>query len=143
MLENQAIRSLREILRSHLGWHGSRLDLLARFILALLQVRTVNLAKVAVILSDRATKDSNYIRLQRFFRDFKFDMELIAKMVAAVLLPSHEAWILTMDRTNWKFGRKEINLLVLGVAYGNISIPLFWVNSCAKRVTPTPRSGSP
>lgn len=31
-----------------------------------------------------------------------------------------------MDRTNWKFGRKHINFLVLSIIVGKISIPLVW-----------------
>ena len=31
-----------------------------------------------------------------------------------------------MDRTNWKFGKVNINYLVLGVAYKGMAIPLFW-----------------
>lgn len=34
---------------------------------------------------------------------------------------------LTLDRTNWKFGRIDINFLVIGGIYGNYSIPLCWV----------------
>jgi len=41
-------------------------------------------------------------------------------------LPKGEKWILTMDRTNWKFGKANINFLVLGVAYKGMAIPLFW-----------------
>ena len=37
-----------------------------------------------------------------------------------------ESWILTMDRTNWKFGKVNINYLVLGVAYKGMAIPLLW-----------------
>ena len=31
-----------------------------------------------------------------------------------------------MDRTNWKLGKNNINLLVLGVAYKGMAIPLLW-----------------
>ncbi len=34
--------------------------------------------------------------------------------------------MLTLDRTNWTLGRTEINLLVLGVSYRGLSLPLFW-----------------
>ena len=30
-------------------------------------------------------------------------------------------WRLTMDRTNWQFGKADINFLVLGIAR-----PVFW-----------------
>ena len=31
-----------------------------------------------------------------------------------------------MDRTNWPFGKADINLLVLGVAGRGVAVPLFW-----------------
>jgi hypothetical protein len=31
-----------------------------------------------------------------------------------------------MDRTNWKFGHKDINFLVLAARIGGITFPLFW-----------------
>ena len=31
-----------------------------------------------------------------------------------------------MDRTNWKFGRLDINILLLGIAYKGIAFPLLW-----------------
>src|SRR5690606_6549042 len=34
--------------------------------------------------------------------------------------------ILTMDRTNWKFGESNINILMLGVSYRNVAIPLMF-----------------
>ena len=36
-------------------------------------------------------------------------------------------WHLALDRTNWKFGRCHINILMLGVVHENVCIPLFWV----------------
>jgi hypothetical protein len=38
---------------------------------------------------------------------------------------SEDRWYLTMDRTNWQFGRTDINLLALGIAHRGIAIPLF------------------
>ena len=46
-------------------WHGARLDFLARFILALLQVHSVNLARLAHMLSNRPNTSSNYGHLEK------------------------------------------------------------------------------
>ncbi|MBK5964888.1 hypothetical protein CCR95_12545 [Thiocystis minor] len=53
------------------------------------------------------------------------DQADIARTVAS-LLPQEIPRILTLERTNWKLGRAEINLLVLGVASHGLAIPLFW-----------------
>ena len=124
-IDEQAIGLLHTLLKTHLDWHGARLNFLARFILALLQVRSVSFPRLASGLSTQAKSRSNYIRVQRFFRHFTFDPADIARMVAW-LLPEPSPWVLMLDRTNWKLGRSEINRLVLGVGYRGIAIPLFW-----------------
>ena len=35
---------------------------------------------------------------------------------------------LTLDATSWKFGKTNIQLLVLSLVYPNVSLPLYWVN---------------
>ena len=35
-------------------------------------------------------------------------------------------WVLSMDRTNWKFGKVDINILMLSVAYKGMAIPIVW-----------------
>jgi hypothetical protein len=42
------------------------------------------------------------------------------KKLAPLINPKRE------NRTNWKFGKANINFLVLGVAYKGMAIPLFW-----------------
>lgn len=129
--------SLKEKL-SHLGWNKARLMLLSQFILSLIKTRfevkvlrsktltskTVNLTEVALAFEGKAKVSSNYKRLQRFLRSFEIDFTVIAKLIACWL--PKEVWILCLDRTNWKLGTVNINILVLAVAYKGIAIPLFW-----------------
>jgi len=49
---------------------------------------------------------------------------MFAKILSSFL--PKEKWILIMDRTNWKFGKVDINFLVLSVAYKGIAIPILW-----------------
>jgi transposase len=54
------------------------------------------------------------------------------------LFPLGDKCTLILDRTNWKWGKTPINILMLSIAYRGIGIPLFWVvlnlegNSCAE-----------
>jgi len=41
-------------------------------------------------------------------------------------LPTNAKWQLSLDRTNWKWGRIDINFLVLSAAGGAIGVPLIW-----------------
>ena len=126
MTSIQAVKALKGVLSEHLDWNGARLTFLAQFLLALFKVKTVNLAQLATALSGRAKVDSNYKRLQRFFRGFDLDQAMIARLVTGLLPICEGQWYLTMDRTNWKFGRVDINILFLGIAYKGIAFPLLW-----------------
>jgi len=49
----------------------------------------------------------------------------VAKLIFS-LLPEKDNLVLSMDRTNWKFGDKNINILMLGVSYKNIAFPILF-----------------
>jgi hypothetical protein len=66
------IHSLEQILSQNLSWNRARIKFLARFLVAIFQVQTVNLTKIACVFSGRAKITSNYKKLQRFLRFFRF-----------------------------------------------------------------------
>jgi hypothetical protein len=117
---------LKVALSEHLSWHEARLNFLAHFLLALLRVRSVNLAELATGFGGRAKIDSHYKRLQRFFRSFELDYDELARLLARLLPIGHGPWYLTLDRTNWQFGKTDINFLVLTIAYRGTALPVFW-----------------
>lgn len=113
-------------LRTHLIWHGARIGFLTQFLLAMLRVQTVNLAKLATAFEGKPQIDSHYKRLQRFLKDFDLDFDIWARLLTSLLPLGDESWFLTLDRTNWKFGKVEHNFLVLGITYKGIALPVFW-----------------
>jgi len=112
-------------LQWHLPWHKARVKFVASFILALLQVTTVNLIRIANGLNGQADKKSNYRRIQRFFALFPIDPDQIAQVIVA-LLPAHKDWLVTFDRRHWQFGRVQINILLVGLVFQGVSFPLYW-----------------
>jgi hypothetical protein len=118
--------ALKSVLAEPLPWHGARLGFLAQFLLALLKVRSVNLAELATGFSGSAKVDSHYKRLQRFFRAFEIDYDDWARLLVRLLPVGEGPWRLTLDRTNWQFGKAGLNLLVLGMAYRGMALPIFW-----------------
>lgn len=119
------ISVLKEQLRPHIHWHGARLHFLCLFLLALIKVRTVNLSELSLAFSGTAQPASSYKRLQRFFRHFDWDESSLIEMLLSILtIP--EPWGISIDRTNWKLGKTNINILMLGVVYQGIAIPLLW-----------------
>jgi len=118
--------ALSYLLKQFFGWHGSRTECITQLILGLIQVRTVNLAELAQAFCTTAKLESNYKRLQRLFGQFRLDFDAVALFVAGLVPLSR--FPLTLDRTNWKWGKKNINVLVLGIAYKGAAFPLLWTS---------------
>lgn len=116
---------LQGILGKFLIWNKARLDCFTRMLLALFVARTVNLSEIAVVMISKAEVSSRYKRLQRFFRDFRLDYNVIAKWIFSLFFSGKDVYI-TMDRTNWFWGKAKINILTLAIAYEGVSVPLFW-----------------
>ena len=120
------VGELKAVLAEHLPWQGARIGFLVRFLLALFKVRSVNLAELATGFGGAAQVASHYKRLQRFFRSFEIDPDSWARLRVRLVPVGDGPWRLTLDRTNWTFGRVDLNFLVLGIAYRGIALPLFW-----------------
>lgn len=120
------ISELKKILSENLTWNKARLDCFVRMLFALFVVRTVNLSEIAVVFSSKANANSRYKRLQRFFAKFKMDYTIIARFIFKLFFFESQKIYLTIDRTNWYWGKKKINIFMLAVAYEGIAIPLFW-----------------
>lgn len=123
---NDPVRELKAVLAEHLPWHGARIGFLAQFVLALLKVRSVSLAELATGFGGPAKVESRYRRLQRFFRSFEIGQDSLARLLARLVPVGEGPWRLAMDRTHWRFGKTDINFLVLGIAYRGIAVPIFW-----------------
>ena len=119
------ITALMALLQDHLKWNRARLFTLAALVLAVLRLRTVNLVRLASTLNPKRGAETNYRRLQRFFEQFAPDYDTLAELLLA-LRPSGEPLTLVMDRTEWHFGSRTINLLVVGYLEAGITVPLVW-----------------
>lgn len=106
--------------------HLSRIKFLAQIIIALCKVQTVCFEKLALGFENPAQASSSLRRIQRFMADYMLDTNLIAQIIFK-LLPHKPPYILTMDRTNWKFGQTNINILTIGIAYEGLAFPLIYM----------------
>lgn len=120
------ISELEKTLTHFLNWNKARLVCLIQILQALFLVRTVNLTQVAEVFQGSAKEQSSYRRIQRFFKDFSFDMSFIA-ILAYKLFTWGEPCILLLDRTQWKWGKSHINILMLSIEHLGIGIPVFWM----------------
>ena len=117
--------TLASTLSRHLPLSKRRLQTLAVLIAGLVASRTVNLSHIAGHFRGPARLASNYRRLQRFFQFVRLDEAWLARSLVA-LLRLEPPFRLCLDRTNWKVGSTDINLLVLCIVARRVRIPILW-----------------
>jgi hypothetical protein len=136
---NQA--TLINLLTTAFAFNLARIKCLALIILALIEARSVNLTRIAGFCNSKTALSSRYRRLQRFIQQVKFPPAKLALLLLHMMgIKPTDRLILILDRTNWKFGKKDCNILYLAAAYQGIAIPLFILFSrIRKRVILTMR----
>ena len=118
-------RPLERALAENVDWNKARINFLAKFLIALIEVRTVNLVEIASVFPGRAKPSSSYKRIQRFLRLFEIAYTMIAVVIVSIIGVT-APWVLTLDRTNWQLGKTPLNILVLGICYKGAAIPVLW-----------------
>lgn len=107
------------------GWNLARVKFFVLFICALCKVKTVGYEKLASAFDSPASSDSSLRRIQRFMAEYVLDTDLIARLIFK-LLPHKPPYRLALDRTHWKFGSLDINVLVIAIVYQGIAFPLLY-----------------
>ncbi|KAA6328243.1 hypothetical protein EZS27_022844 [termite gut metagenome] len=115
------------VLLNHFGknMNLARIKLFGMFICALCKVQTVGFDKLATAFKSGAMSESSLRRIQRFMADYKLNTDLIAQLIVR-LLPHKPPFRLALDRTYWKFGSTNINILTLVVVYRGVAFPIIW-----------------
>ena len=118
---------LRNSLKDHLGWGKPRLACFVSLLLAVLRIQRMDLSRLAVAMGGTADVTSRYRRLQRFFSEVRFDYDALARLIVCLFGFDRKPFYLTLDRTNWQWGKKNLNLLTLGIVYKGAAIPVYWL----------------
>ena len=120
-------KALSMALENHIALWRTRRETLVWLVLAIIRTGTVSLWRLAGHIDTRAQTLSVHRRFERFFQHIRLDDGCTARLIVDIMGLSGTPWHLALDRTNWKFGRRHVNILMLGVVHGNVCIPLFWV----------------
>lgn len=123
---SKEFQPLERLIDKYFNFNPFRTKCLSQIILCMAQLKTVNLSAISQAMISNAKTQSSYRRLQRFISFESLSQRALARLIVAIKgLDKQKVWKLTMDRTNWKFGKLHINILFLGICYNNIAIPLF------------------
>jgi hypothetical protein len=121
------INELTAILNEHFHWNKARMVCFVGMLVALMVSGTVNLTQLALFFPSNALVSSRYRRIQRFFSHHWLDYNEVAHFIMKLFGFTKNDFYLSLDRTNWKWGKTNINLLVLAVVYKGAAIPVYWL----------------
>lgn len=122
---NAKYSNLVSICHEQTGWNLARVKFFVLFICALCKVQAVGFEKLATAFDSSASTSSSLRRIQRFIAAYLLDTDVVARLIFS-MLPHKPPYRLAMDRTSWKFGQTNINVLVLAVVYQGVAFPLIF-----------------
>lgn len=138
-MTNHAVQTsteqLNSIITKNFQLHKNNSVTIADLMIGMWIARTVNLGQLANYSSRAGTmhKDHIYRGYQSLIHKFKLTQEQLATGILKMFgLLANCQILLALDRTNWKYGQEDINLLVLSVVVNGCGIPLFWVELDSK-----------
>lgn len=132
MNKNQSsVTQLNDILTENFDLHKNNSITIADLMVGMWLARTVNLSQIANYSTRvlKMKKENIYRGYQDLIHRFGVTQERLAFGILKMfgLLDSAHKILLALDRTNWRYGTKDINILVLSFIINGCSIPLFWI----------------
>ncbi|MHA0044359.1 transposase [Deinococcus sp. PEB2-63] len=103
----------------------NQVELLSLMVLALLRGKDVRHAELAARFRGSAHTASVIRRVERFFDRDPLRPADVARVVLT-LLPAAQPREFILDRTNWKYGQTDVNVLLLAVIWRDVAIPLLY-----------------
>jgi hypothetical protein len=113
------------IFHKHSGWNLARVKFFVLMLGVLCKVQTVGFEKLTTGFDGKASTSSSLRRIQRFIASYILDTDVIVRLIFG-LLPPKPPFRPALDRTNWKLGQQNLNVLVLAVVYQGIAFPLMF-----------------
>lgn len=108
------------------GWRQERAYTFSSLVIGIVSQNNVQHHALSCGLGTMGTLKSKLERVRRFFSKQLIDYEQIAKNIVLHTFGKIPKMHLILDRTNWTFGSKDINYLVLAARVGRVTFPLFW-----------------
>jgi len=104
--------------------HKTRQLFLVDLLKSLIKSRSVVFSELAYKMDKSIKMSSIERRIQDFFQKVKFDYESLIHLLLS--FTPHDKLVLSIDRTEWDFGKTQINILCIVVSIGKMAIPLYF-----------------
>jgi hypothetical protein len=121
------INELASILNQHFSWNKARMDCFVGMLIGLLKTRNINLVEMSTGFASDALQESRYRRIQRFLHGHFLSFDKVAWFVMSLFGFLDTPFYLAIDRTNWQWGKLNLNILMLAVVYKGVAIPVYWL----------------
>jgi len=118
--------SFLHIVNKGLSWNKARLKCFSKLVKGVVKNRSVNLTLLATSMTEDTSKQSEYRKAQRFFEKFQMPLLELGAFIVSQIPKLKRGWILSIDRTNWKFGKTHINILTVGIIVKGVAVPIAW-----------------
>jgi len=124
-------KKIKKILAKRFGWKKTTASIAGSLIMGLLTVKGVWHKKFAQTMDDENQVESDIRAIQRFFAHTYLDYRSCG-LVLFNMLKIEEKVTIILDRSNWKRGKKPINLFVAAVLYHcpgstqSFAVPVVW-----------------
>lgn len=112
------------ILNKPLKLNKSSIKCLVLIIIAISLKQTCNLLSASKVVLGNRLPQSFYRRMQRFFANCPLDYRQVAQLIFRLF--KFDKVKLTIDRTNWKWGKRDINILMVAIVYRGTAVPILW-----------------
>jgi hypothetical protein len=119
------VSKVKEILRHvPLASNAARQKAISEILVGLIDSRKVQFSEISLHIEKKAKVESTECWIQKFFREFEFDYERVC-LALLLFLPSGKL-VLSIDRTEWDFGKYQCNVLMIVASKAGVGIPLYW-----------------
>ena len=116
--------TLLQELSIHIKLNKSRIITLISMIASLLCGNGIQIKELSLYIESSIKRKSKEHRVYRFFKEVEFDYLQVSSFILNIF--GSKRFIFAIDRTNWKFGNSDINILFLAIVIGKISVPIYW-----------------
>lgn len=102
----------------------ARKKFVSAFILSIIKIKKVQFSELAYGLNDSVKIESNERRIQDFFEHKTLDFNQVA-LLLCLFLPKGKVK-LVLDRTEWDFGKCQVNILAVTAYSQGVGIPIYF-----------------
>ncbi len=104
--------------------HKTRQEFLVDLIQGLISSRSVIFSEIADKIDKDIKPESIERRIQDFFQKVSIEYQQLAVFLLSFV--HHKDLILSIDRTEWDFGKTQVNVLCVVASIGKMAVPLYF-----------------